>query len=69
MKVESSGTTFQKAIAGLKRMFASLRNRISPPRRQPELWELEARFTKGNETDPERVTDRQFSNSMRSGRG
>jgi hypothetical protein len=35
--------------------------------RQSELAELEAQFTK--ETDPERVKDRQISNTLRSGRG
>jgi len=41
------------------------------PRKQrpPELAELEAKFYANADTDPERVWDRQFSNSIRSGRG
>jgi hypothetical protein len=35
--------------------------------RQPEIAELEAQFTK--ETDPERASNRQISNTYRSGRG
>lgn len=69
MKNESSHNIVQKLISHLAHFFAGLRERFSPPKRQPELWELEARFTKNDETDPERLQSRQFSNSVRSGRG
>jgi hypothetical protein len=38
-------------------------------RRPPELPELEAQFYQDSDQDPERVHDRQFSASIRSGRG
>lgn len=62
-------TIFQKAYESLKSLFFNLGERISTPNRPPELWELEACFTKDTEADPEKVRNRQFSNSIRSGRG
>lgn len=41
----------------------------SPPRRQPELAELESQFYQDADQDREQVWNRQFSNSIRSGRG
>ncbi|WP_322791650.1 hypothetical protein [Bellilinea sp.] len=38
-----------------------------PLQREPDLIELEAQFTK--DTDPERAKNRQFTNTLRSGRG
>jgi hypothetical protein len=45
--------------------------RSSSPAQQhpPELPELEAQFYQDSDPDPERVRNRQFSASIRSGRG
>lgn len=69
MKNEPSQNIVQNMLTGLANLFAALRNRLSPPKRPPELAELEARFTRDADSDPEKMKNRQFSNTMRSGRG
>ncbi len=53
----------------VKRWLSGLAAWFSAPKRPPELAELEARFTREADSDPEKVQNRQFSNTMRSGRG
>lgn len=60
---------FHKAFQSVKQWFSTLADRFSTPKRLPELAELEARFHKDANSDPEKVKDRQFSNTIRSGRG
>jgi len=57
-------STLRSLFAWIGRMLKRL---FSPQQRSPELEDLEAQFDK--QLDPERVQDRQLSNSIRSGRG
>lgn len=66
---EQTQNLFKKLLQGQKRWLAQLSERFSTPRRPPELSELEARFTREADSDPESVRNRQFSNTIRSGRG
>lgn len=63
--------TLQRLVHFAGRLLQSVvrlwRSVFSPKQRSPELAELEAKFY--SDADPERVWNRQFSNSIRSGRG
>lgn len=63
LKVIASSITGQ--FGRLSRFF----RRPSPQRRPPELAELESQFYQDADRDREQVWNRQFSNSIRSGRG
>ncbi len=63
LQVIASGITRQ--LRRLSRFF----RRSSPRRRSPELAELESQFYRDTDQDREQVWNRQFSNSIKSGRG
>lgn len=58
-------TFFLKIMEPLKKM----RHVFKKDQPAPELWELEAQFYKDANLGPERVRNRQFAASIRSGRG
>jgi hypothetical protein len=59
----------RQIFAPFGRITVSFRQPSPKGQRPPELWELEEKFNKEPDADPERVMDRQFSSSIRSGRG
>lgn len=54
---------------GMERLRGIFQKSPSSSRRAPELAELEAQFYRKGEEDAEKLKNRLFSNSIRSGRG
>lgn len=54
---------------GMERLRGIFQKSPSSSRRAPELAELEAQFYRNGEEDAEKLKNRLFSNSIRSGRG
>ncbi|MCX7975628.1 MAG: hypothetical protein N2646_01015 [Bellilinea sp.] len=54
---------------GMERLRGIFQKSRSSSGRSPELAELEAQFYRNGEEDPEKLKNRMFSNSIRSGRG